>query len=59
MNSRNQLAKSQFDPYYWLWTSINKWRIKSKSWEEDDFTLLKGEEVDEVVTEINKDLNFN
>jgi dynein heavy chain len=48
--------KNQFDPYYWLWTSINKWKTKRRGWEEDNFSLLKGDDVYDTLSDINKDL---
>jgi len=48
--------KQQFDPYYWLWTSISSWKTHTKSWYEDSFNKLKGEEVETVVGDLGKDL---
>jgi dynein heavy chain len=48
--------KNQFDPYYWLWLSIHKWKTKRRGWEEDSFSLLKGDDVYDTLTDINKDL---
>ena len=48
--------KSKFDPYFWLWASIEKWNIKTKSWFEDNFSKLKGDDIETTVLELNKDL---
>lgn len=48
--------KTKFDPYYWLWASIEKWTIKTKSWFEDNFSKLKGDDIETTILELNKDL---
>ena len=48
--------KTHFDPFYWLWTSIRSWKQHTKSWFEDNFSKLRGEEVETTVNDITKDL---
>jgi dynein heavy chain, axonemal len=48
--------KSHFDPFYWLWTSIRSWKQHTKSWFEDNFSKLRGEEVESTVNDVTKDL---
>jgi len=48
--------KATFDPFYWLWTSIKKWKNSTKSWFEDNFSKLRGDEVEQTVNDVTKDL---
>ncbi len=48
--------KTVFDPYYWLWSSIEKWSIKTGNWLDDNFSKLKGDDIETSILELNKDL---
>ena len=48
--------KQQFDPFYWLWMSISSWKTNTKSWLEENFNKLKGEDVEMTVSDVGKDL---
>jgi dynein heavy chain len=48
--------KNLFSPFYWLWTSIRSWKQNTKSWYDDNFSKLKGDDVEIVVNEVAKDL---
>jgi dynein heavy chain len=48
--------KTKFDPYFWLWSSIEKWSTKTKCWFEGNFSSLEGDDIETTILELNKDL---
>jgi dynein heavy chain len=49
--------KKQFEPFYNLWMTAQKWRKDSKAWIDDSFLALDGIEVEESVSLFEKTAN--
>ena len=48
--------KFNLEPYYWLWQSIYTWKTKTKQWYTEDFSKLKGEDLQNVYDDLTRNL---
>jgi dynein heavy chain len=51
-----QMTKD-YEPFYALWTTTDKWKVMHKSWLNDDFELLDAFEMEEIVDNADKTMN--
>jgi dynein heavy chain len=51
-----QKVVKNFEPYHQMWTTVNDWLKNHKSWKEDSFLALNGDDIATLVATYNKTL---
>lgn len=50
--------KANLEPFYWLWTSIDTWNKKTSEWYYEEFSKLKGDELQNIHDELTRNLKM-